>query len=156
VRAGVQRGDLTHEKTMTEAARERSDNTRIAVGIIIDEETLPLLSKTVASARTLSDHIFVLAVGKNVDVNEPGVTVYHGGWAHDEASTRNMLIDYVEEANAAEFLLWLNPGEEFDAKTLDEFQHFLENDSHRDFLYMIVASALSGRPCAARFRRRDD
>ena len=124
---------------MTEAARECSDNTRIAVGIIVDEETLPLLSKTVASARTLSDHIFVLAVGKNVDADEPGVTVHYGGWAHDEASTRNMLIDYVEEANAAEFLLWLSPGEEFDAKTLDEFQHFLENDSHRDFLYMIVA-----------------
>jgi len=124
---------------MTEAARERSHSTRIAVGIIVDEDTLPLLHRTVSSARTLSDQIFVLAVGQDLAVSEPGVTLHYGGWTHDEASTRNVLIDYVEEANVAEFLLWLNPGEEFDTRTLDEFQHFLEHVSHRDFLYMMVA-----------------
>ena len=114
-------------------------NTRIAVGILVDEDTLPLLHKTVDSAKTLSEHIFVLAVGKNIeDIAEPNITLHHGGWTHDEAATRNLLIDYVENANVADYLVWLNPGEEFDAKTLDEFQHFLEHDSHRDFLYMMV------------------
>ena len=132
---------------MTEAARERSNNTRIAVGIIVDQDTLHLLSQTVKSARTLSEHIFVLAVGKNIEIDKEAVaenaaTVHYGGWTHDEASTRNLLIDYVEEANVAEFLLWLNPGEEFDEKTFDEFQHFLENASHRDFLYMMVVHRL--------------
>jgi len=117
---------------------------RIAVGIIVDEETLPLLHKTVENAKACltSEHIFVLAVGSNCEVTEPNVAVQYGGWAYDEAATRNMLIDFVESANAADWLLWMNPGEEFDEKTLDEFLHFLENDVHRDFLYMMVAHRL--------------
>ena len=123
---------------MTESARERSGNSRIAVGIIVGEETLPLLNKTVNSANTLSEHIFVLAVGTHCGITESGITVYHGGWANDEAATRNMLIDYVENANVADYLVWLNPGEEFDEKTLDEFKHFIDHDCQRDFLYMMV------------------
>ena len=126
------------ENSMTEAAQDRSGNHRLAVGILVDAETLPLLPPTVVSAKTLSKHIFVLAVGKNYTVTESGVTVHYGGWADDEAATRNMLIDYVEHANVADWLLWLNPGEEFDAKTLDEFQYFLDHDSQRDSLYMMV------------------
>jgi len=123
---------------MTADTESRSGNSRIAVGILVDEETLPLLHNTIVSARTLSDHIFVLAVGKNCTVTETGITVEQGGWLHDEAASRNMLIDCVENANVADWLLWFNPGEEFEAKTLDEFQYFLEHDSHRDALYMMV------------------
>jgi tetratricopeptide (TPR) repeat protein len=123
---------------MTADTESRSGNSRIAVGILVDEDTLPLLHKTIVSARTLSDHIFVLTVGKNCDVTETGITVEHGGGLHDEAACRNMLIGFVENANVADWLVWLNPGEEFEAKTLDEFHYFLDHDSHRNTLYMMV------------------
>ena len=124
---------------MTETILNRSDNSRIAVGILVDEDSLPLLHKTVASARTLAEHIFVLVLGKNCDVNEPCAAVQYGGWAHDEAATRNMLIDTAEHENVADWLVWMNPGDEFDATTLDEFQDFLKRDSQRDTIYMLVA-----------------
>jgi hypothetical protein len=127
---------------MTEAARIHFGNNRIAVGILVDEETLPLLHETVVSAQTLSEHVFILAVGKNCDVAESGVTVHYGGWADDEAASRNMLIDEAENANVADWLLWINPGETFDAYTRDEFQHFLEQESNRDFFYMMVVRRL--------------
>jgi len=123
---------------MTEVPQNHAGYSRIAVGILVDEETLPLLHKTVTSAQTLSEHVFVLAAGKNIVVAETGITVHYGGWAEDEASTRNLLIDYVENANVADYLLWFNPGEEFDEKTQDEFQHFLEHDCQRDAVYMMV------------------
>ena len=126
------------ENSMIAATESRSANRRIAVGILVDEDTLPLLHKTVVSAQTLSEHIFVLAVGTNCSVTEAGITVEQGGWLHDEAASRNMLIDCVENANVVDWLVWLNPGEEFEAKTLDEFHHFLDYDSHRDALYMMV------------------
>ena len=119
-----------------------TNNTRIAVGILVDEDTLPLLSKTVVSVRTISDHIFVLAVGENVDVTESNVTVHHSDLIHDEAAARNSLIEHIEKTNVADFLVWLNPGEEFDKKTLDEFQYFLENECRRDFLYVMVTHRL--------------
>jgi len=124
---------------MTETLLHRSGNSRVAVGIVVDEDSLPLLSKTVASAQTLAEHIFVLVVGTNCDVSEPCAAVQYGGWAHDEATTRNMLIDTVENANVADWLVWLNPGEEFDMATLDEFQGFIEQDSQRDSIYMMVS-----------------
>ena len=123
---------------MTEVLETRSGNSRIAVGIIIDKETLPLLSQTIASVRTFSEHIFVLTAGDDCDVTEPGLSVHYGGLADDEAATRNRLIDYVENAGVADWLVWLNPGEEFDATTLDDFLEFLENDSQRDAVYMMV------------------
>jgi len=123
---------------MPETTLYRSGNSRIAAGILVDEDSLPLLHKTVASAKTLVEHIFVLVVGKNCDVAESCASVQYGGWAHDEAATRNMLIDTVENANVADWLVWLNPGEEFDMATRDEFQHFLERDSQRDSIYMMV------------------
>jgi tetratricopeptide (TPR) repeat protein len=127
---------------MTETVESRSGSSRIAVGIIVDQDTLPLLPQTVASAQTFTEHIVVLAVGDHCDVVEPGVTVYSGGWADDEAATRNLLIDQVEKAyvaaNEVDWLLWLTPGEEFDPATLDEFQDFLENDCQRDAVYMMV------------------
>ena len=121
--------------------------TQIAVGILVDKDTLSLLHKTVVSAQTLSEQIFVLAVGKDCEVDEPGVTVQYGGWTDDEAASRNMLIDIIESAcvdiaNAVDYIIWLNPGEEFDPKTLDEFQHFLEHDFQRDCLYMMVVHRL--------------
>jgi len=119
-------------------SESRSDSRRIAVGILVDEDTLPLLHKTIVSARTLSDHIFVLAIGSDCDVTEAGITLERGGWLHDEAASRNTLIERVENAHVADWLVWLNPGEEFEAKTLDEFHHFLDHDSHRDALYMVV------------------
>ena len=124
---------------MTETAIYRSGNSRIAVGIVVDEDSLPLLHKTVASAQTLAEHIFVLVVGTNCDVSEPCAAIQYGGWAHDEATTRNILIDTVENANVADWLIWFNPGEEFDATTLDEFQGFLERDSQRDAIYVMVS-----------------
>ncbi|MDR0327314.1 MAG: hypothetical protein LBI05_03350, partial [Planctomycetaceae bacterium] len=127
---------------MTETVESRSGSSRIAVGIIVDQDTLPLLPKTVASAKTFTEHIVVLAVGENCDVTEPGITVYNGGWADDEAATRNLLIDQVEKAYVAasevDWLLWLQPGEKFDPTTLDEFQDFLEHDSQRDAVYVMV------------------
>ena len=126
------------ENSMTETDLHRSGNSRIAVGILVDEDSLPLLHKTVASAKTFAEHVFVLVVGKNCDVDETGISVENGGWAHDEAATRNMLIDTAENANVADWLIWMNPGEEFDETTLDEFQNFLENDSQRDSIYVMV------------------
>ena len=123
---------------MTEVPEVRSDDSRIAIGIIVDKETLPLLRKTIASARTLSDHIFVLTACEDCDVTEPGVSVHSGGLVDDEATIRNKLIDCVENAKVADWLVWLNPGEEFDATTLDEFLDFLENDSQRDSIYVMV------------------
>ena len=119
---------------MTEAA-----HSRIAVGIIVDAQSLPLLHQTVVSAQTLSEHIFILAVGEKVGVAESCATVHFGGWLHDEAATRNMLIDYVENDNVADYMVWINPGEEFDPATLDEFQYFLEREINRDSVYMMVA-----------------
>ena len=119
---------------MIETANDRSGNNSVAVGILVDERTLPLLHKTVASVQVLSENIFVLTVGENCTVTEPGIIVYDGGQADDEAASRNLLINHVEKANVAEYLVWLNPGEEFDVKTLDEFQQFLEHDCQRDCL----------------------
>jgi len=132
---------------MTETLLHRSGNSRVAVGIVVDEDSLPLLPKTVASAQTLAEHIFVLVVGTSCDVNEPCAAVQYGGWAHDEATTRNMLIDTVENANVADWLVWLNPGEEFDSATLDEFQGFLEQDSQRDSIYMMVSHRYFREDC---------
>ena len=123
---------------MTEAALHRSGNSRIAVGILVDEDSLPFLHKTVASAKTFAEHVFVLAVGEHSDVDESGIAVHSGGWVHDEAATRNMLIDTVENAGVADWLVWMNPGEEFDETTLEEFQDFFEQDSQRDSIYMMV------------------
>jgi len=128
----------TIRKTMTETAKNRSGNSRIAVGIVVGEESLPLLHKTVTSAQTLSDHIFVLALGEKMNIAESHVNVYYGGWADDEAGSKNMLIDHIEAANVADYLVWFNPGEEFDEKTLDEFRLFLEQDCQRDHVYMMV------------------
>ena len=123
---------------MTEIIPHRSGNSRIAVGILVDEESLPLLHKTVASAKTLAEHVFILVVGKDCDVDESGVTVEKGGWTHDEAATRNTLIDTAENAGVADWLVWMNPGEEFDEATLDEFQNFIEQESQRDSIYVMV------------------
>jgi len=123
---------------MTETILHCSGNSRIAVGILVDEDSLPLLHKTVASAKTLAEHIFVLAVGENCEVVEQGVAVQYGGWTYDEAATRNMLIDTAENAGVADWLVWMNPGEEFDETTLDDFQEFFENESNRDSLYVMV------------------
>jgi len=112
--------------------------TRIAVGIVVDQDSMPLLHKTVVSAQTVSEHIFVLAVGEDCNVTESGVSVHTGGWLDDEAATRNTLIDIVENANVADWLVWLNPGDEFDETTMAEFLHFVSHDSHRDFIYMMV------------------
>ena len=127
------------EKSMTENTLLRSGNSRIAVGILVDEDSLPLLHKTVASAKALAEHIFVLAVGKNCDIADTNVSVQYGGWTHDEAGTRNMLIDTIENANVADWLIWINPGEEFDETTLGEFQDFLEQDCQRDSIYVMVS-----------------
>ena len=118
-------------------------NARIAVGIIVDEDTLPLLHKTITSAQTLSDSVFVLVVGDcvdgdSVDVALSNVTIHYGDQTHDESALRNTLIDHIEKTSVADYLVWFNPGEEFDEKTLEEFLHFIENDCRRDFLYMMV------------------
>ena len=123
---------------MTEVPENRSGNSRIAVGIIVDKETFPLLHQTIASAKTFSEHIFVLAADEDCNVAVPGISVHCGGVADDEAAARNRLIDDVENAGVADWLVWLNPGEEFDATTLDDFLEFLENDSQRDAVYMMV------------------
>jgi len=158
---------------MTKIALHRSGNRRVAVGILVDEESLPLLQKTVASANMLAEHVFVVVVGKDCDgadkddvdkndtdkndaaqttgktafacqplagqpLAEQHCTVQYEGWAHDEAATRNMLIDRVEKANVADWLIWMNPGEEFDEATLSEFQGFLEQESQRDSIYVMV------------------
>ena len=112
--------------------------TRIAVGILVDQDSLPLLHKTVVSAQTFSEHIFVLSAGDDCNVSEPNVSVMRDGWANDESASKNMLIDAVENANVADWLVWLNPGEEFDDATLAEFLHFVEHDGHRDFIYMMI------------------
>ena len=130
--------EIPTENPMTEIAPNCTGNSRIAVGIVVDEDSRPLLHKTVASAKILAEHVFVLVAGQDSDIDAEGATVQNGGWAHDEAATRNMLIDTVENANVADWLVWMNPGEEFDETTLDEFQDFLERDSQRDAIYMMV------------------
>ena len=124
---------------MSENTLRCSGNSRIAVGIVVDNDSLPLLHKTVASAQTLAKHIFVLATGENCDVDESCAAVQYGGYAHDEACTRNMLIDTAEKTGEADWLVWMNPGDEFDATTLDEFQHFVEQEIQRDAIYMMVS-----------------
>jgi len=143
-RAAAPPPSVVGQKCSASGISNQLHHRRIAVGIVVDEETLPLLHQTVANVKACltAEHIFVLATGEHCDVTEPDVTVHRGGWNHDEAATRNMLIDFVESANVADWLLWMNPGEEFDEKTLDEFLHFLEQDAHRDFLYMMVSHRL--------------
>ena len=132
---------------MTENAQNVPDSgsrSRIAVGIVIDQDSLPLLHQTVQNAKSLADNIFILAVGDDVNVDESGVTVFNDRFRDDESAYRNVLIDRVEsahreDAELLDWLVWMNPGDEFDEKTLGEFQQFIERDSNRDFIYMMVA-----------------
>ncbi|MDR0520830.1 MAG: hypothetical protein LBH00_03130 [Planctomycetaceae bacterium] len=133
---------------MSEYAEIPNSHVRIAAGIVVHEDTLHLLEKTVQSAKTFSTGIYVLVAGNGEMSGRflPSVleecTVLHGGWAEDDAATRNMLIDRVEAGNSADWLVWLNPGDEFDPATLEEFRQFLENNSHRDAIYMMVLHRL--------------
>ena len=137
---------------MTENVKDYDGNTRIAVGIVVDEYALPLLKNTLNSAKLLSDNIFVLAVGinldgQNFDNEESGIFFYHADNTDDESATRNILIDHVEAAHQAgtieaDWLVWMNPGDEFDERTLDAFLHFVEHDSNREFIYMMVLHRL--------------
>ncbi|MDR3232811.1 MAG: hypothetical protein LBT46_03960 [Planctomycetaceae bacterium] len=120
----------------------RSDVPRLAVGIIADAESVALLPQTVKSVSALSEHIFILAAGDNLQITEPSAAVIQGGWENDDAATRNFLIDAVEETGVADYLLWCNPGEKFDEKTLEDFSAFVKDSFNRDAIYMMVLHRL--------------
>ncbi|GHT45055.1 hypothetical protein FACS189454_03930 [Planctomycetales bacterium] len=115
---------------------------QVAVGIIVDESSQHLLNKTVKSISALSEHIYVLAIGNNLKIKEPLANVIEGGWANDDAASKNYLIDEIEKKRIADYLIWMNPGDRFDEKTIEEFKPFVQNDIQPETIYMMVVHRL--------------
>jgi tetratricopeptide (TPR) repeat protein len=119
-----------------------NNKSRLAVGIVVDEDSFPLLNETILQAETLSDRVFVLSVGNTPEIDETTAIVLRGGFPNDEAATRNELIQFVENSGVADWLVWMNPGDKFDKATLTEFELFTENELNRDSIYMMVLHRL--------------
>ena len=126
---------------MTISDDYREDGLRLAVGIIVKDEQ-DRLAATLKSVQPLTDLVYVLDTGStdqtvklaecmNVKVSE---TAFHG----DFSAVRNELIRIVEADGQADWLLWINAGEHFDAVTVDDFQEFLADSLEADATYMMV------------------
>ncbi|MDR3183336.1 MAG: tetratricopeptide repeat protein [Planctomycetaceae bacterium] len=115
---------------------------KLAVGIVADAESVAFVPQSVKSASELTDRIFILAVGDNLKIEAPAATVINGGWDYDDAASRNFLIDAVEEAGVADYILWMNPGETFDTQTRNDFLSFVQDDIKQETIYMMVLHRL--------------
>ncbi len=119
----------------------RDHSSRLAVGIIVKDEQ-DRLAATLASLRPLSDLIYVLDTGSTDETislaKSFGVNVSTATFNGDFSAVRNELIQIVEADNRADWLLWINAGERFDAATVEEFQDFFSDSLEPDAAYMMV------------------
>ena len=119
----------------------REDGPRLAVGIIVNGEQ-DRLAATLKSVQPLTGLVYVLDTGSTDQTvklakcmnAKVSTTTFHG----DFSAVRNELIRTVETDGQADWLLWINAGERFDAETIDEFQDFLANSLESDAAYMMV------------------
>ncbi|MDR2346260.1 MAG: hypothetical protein LBE18_09355 [Planctomycetaceae bacterium] len=119
------------------------NNSRIAVVVVIDSES-DQLDSTINNAKLLSDQIFLLGINltdeirnyiDSIDMSSRLVSV---AGLDDYAAAKNRLIDYVELQNSADWLLWMDAGDEFLEDTIPLFKKFVESESDRDSLYVLA------------------
>ncbi|MDR1486120.1 MAG: hypothetical protein LBT09_15040 [Planctomycetaceae bacterium] len=119
------------------------NNSRIAVAIVIDAES-DQLDKTINNAKLITDQIFLLGIDltdetrehiDSIDLNSQLIPVVG---LDDYSAAKNRLIDYVELSGTADWLLWMDAGDEFLESTIVPFKHFVETESDRNNLYVLA------------------
>ncbi|MDR1053673.1 MAG: hypothetical protein LBL39_05810, partial [Planctomycetaceae bacterium] len=119
------------------------NNSRVAAVIVIDSET-DQLDMTVNNAKLITDQIFLLGIDLTDEMREhvdflglSGQLVSVVG-LDDYSAAKNRLIDYVERDGVADWLLWLDAGDEFLEGTVTSFKQFVETESDRNNLYVLA------------------
>ena len=114
---------------------------RLAVGIAARNDA-PRLDAAICEARRLTEHVFVIDAdstdNSRLIAERHGVSVVTAVWNNDYAEIRNQLLRHVEATGVADWLLWLHPGERFDAATRAEFDLFFRRELEADQSYIMV------------------
>jgi tetratricopeptide (TPR) repeat protein len=119
---------------------------KIAVGIIAENDFGSLIT-TIEEAKKLTGIVFVLktasaSIGSIASLADSGITILTSSVQDGETAQKDELIEQIEQRNAADFLLWMNPGDRFDATTFAEFKAFTEEELDCESLYMMVERRL--------------
>jgi tetratricopeptide (TPR) repeat protein len=119
------------------------NNSQIAVAIVIDAESNQLES-TINNVKLITDKIFLLGIDLTDEMNEYIDSI---DWNNrlisvsgldDYSAAKNRLIDHVELNGIADWLLWMDAGDEFLENTIDDFKQFVETESDRNNLYVLA------------------
>ena len=117
------------------------DGPRLAVGIIVKNEQ-DRLAATLKSVQPLTDLVYVLDTGstdQTIKLAEcMNARVSSTAFSGDFSAVRNELIRTVEADGQADWLLWINAGERFDAATVDDFRDFIADSLESDAVSMMV------------------
>ncbi|MDR1923313.1 MAG: hypothetical protein LBQ66_02970 [Planctomycetaceae bacterium] len=119
------------------------NTSRIAVCITIDAES-DQLDLTIRSAKLITDQIFVLGIdltdAMRQLINDAGLSgeLVSVCGLDDYSAARNRLIEYVEHDKAADWILWLDAGDEFLDTTVPLFKDFVANESDHNTLYVLA------------------
>ncbi|MDR1383781.1 MAG: hypothetical protein LBJ67_08055 [Planctomycetaceae bacterium] len=120
-----------------------SNNSRLAAAIVIDTES-DKLAETINNTKLITNQIFLLGIDltdemrEQIDalgLNEQLVSVVG---LDDYSAAKNKLIDHVERGEVADWLLWMDAGDEFIERTVISFKQFIETESDRDNLYVLA------------------
>ncbi|MDR2172312.1 MAG: hypothetical protein LBP59_19380 [Planctomycetaceae bacterium] len=119
------------------------NDSRIAVAIVIDAES-DQLDLTINTAKLITDQIFLLGIDLTDEMREyidsaglSGQLVSVVG-LDDYSAAKNRLIDYVELGGGADWLLWLDGGDEFLESTAIQFNQFIAEEADRNNIYVLA------------------
>lgn len=114
---------------------------RISAAIIGKDEA-NRLEGTIASVETLVQNVYYLDLGSSdrscEKAEQQGAKVFQTRWEHDFSQCRNQLLDRIAEEGETDWVLWINPGELFDSRTIEEFQQFLATTYEPYTAYLMV------------------
>ena len=117
------------------------DGPRLAIGIIVKNEQ-DRLAATLKSVQPLTDLVYVLDTGSTDETVKLAecmdARVSSTTFSGDFSAVRNELIRTVEAEGRADWLLWINAGERFDATTVDDFRDFIADSLESGAAYMMV------------------
>lgn len=110
---------------------------------IIAKNESARIEATIQSAKSFVDQIYVLDSGSSDDTREivtnSGAKIFESSWSNDFSALRNELLEEIEkDAELGDFVLWMNAGELFDTRTVEQFARFTESQLDPESAYFLV------------------
>ncbi|MDR2761727.1 MAG: hypothetical protein LBB88_03900 [Planctomycetaceae bacterium] len=119
------------------------NDSRLAVAVVIDSES-DQLDLTIDNAKLISDQVFLLGIDLTDEMRDYIDSIGMSGQLvsvvglDDYSAARNRLLEYIELSGVADWLLWMDAGDEFLENTISQFKEFIETESDRDSLYVLA------------------